>query len=153
MALILEVQIMYFEDFYVGQHFELSPIPITAAEIEEFARRYDPQPIHIDPVFAAGGLFQGVIASGLHTLSVVWGEWIRTGRFGTEIIGGTGLDFVRWTGPVRPGDTLYTDVEVTEANISPRRTRGLVSFKFTVRNQKDGTILTTQAQVYLKCRT
>ncbi|HHY67782.1 MaoC/PaaZ C-terminal domain-containing protein [Kyrpidia sp.] len=141
---------MYFEEFFVGQHFKLNPIILTSQEIYEFAHRYDPQPIHIDPEFAKNGIFKGIIASGFHTLSMVWSEWIRTNRFGTEIIGGTGLDFVQWTAPVRPGDTLYADVEVTETLPSSKGNRGLVALKFTVTNQKDETVLVTQGRVYLK---
>jgi acyl dehydratase len=141
---------MYCEDFEVGQHFTLQPVRFEIDDIMHFASRYDPQPIHIDKEFADQGLFKGIIASGVHTLSVIWSEWIQTGRFGTEIIGGRGLDFVTWNVPVRPGDTLHTDVEVVEANTSPGKGRGLLVIKFTAANQDGATVLTTQARVYLK---
>lgn len=143
---------MFFEEFYVGQHFEVSPVQLTREEIDTFAKQYDPQPIHIDEAFAEAGLFRGIIASGFHTLSAIWGEWIRSNRFGTEIIGGTGLDFVNWTRPVRPGDTLYTDAEVVETRSSANGRRGLVAIKFTVSNQHHETVLETQGRAYLKCR-
>ncbi|PWI58673.1 MaoC/PaaZ C-terminal domain-containing protein [Sulfoacidibacillus thermotolerans] len=141
---------MYFHEFFVGQRFTLNSVTLTSEEIEEFAQRYDPQPIHIDPVFSQNGFFKGIIASGLHTLSVIWGEWIRSNRFGSEIIGGTGLDFVHWTNPVRPGDALQTEVEVTETKLSSRGDRGLVVLKFTVKNQHEEIVLTTQARAYVK---
>jgi acyl dehydratase len=141
---------MYFDEFSIGQHFELSPICLTEEEIYEFARQYDPQLIHIDSEFAKNGLFNGIIASGFHTLSAIWSQWIRTNRFGKEIIGGTGLDFLRWTSPVRPGDILSTDVEVTEVKPSSKGNKGLVALKFTVMNQENVTVLEMQAQVYLK---
>ncbi|WP_286886257.1 MaoC/PaaZ C-terminal domain-containing protein [Aneurinibacillus sp. UBA3580] len=72
---------MYFEEFYTGQRFTLEPITITAEEIDEFARKYDPQPIHIDREFAEQGPFGGIIASGFHTAGVVWRQWIESGRF------------------------------------------------------------------------
>ncbi len=141
---------MYFEEFYIGQHFKLNPITLSSNEIDEFAHLYDPQPIHIDPEFAKNGLFKGIIASGFHTLSVVWGEWIRTNHFGTEIIGGTGLDFVKWSGPVRPGDILHTNVEIVGKEASSKGNRGLVAIRFTVSNQEGQTVLITQGRVYLK---
>jgi acyl dehydratase len=49
---------MYFEEFFVAQHFELNPVKLTSEEIDEFARRYDPQPIHIDTAFAENGLLR-----------------------------------------------------------------------------------------------
>lgn len=143
---------MYFEEFHVGQHFDVKPVTFSAEEIDEFAQQYDPQPIHIDPEFAQNGLFRGIIASGFHTLSAVWAQWIRSNRFGAEIIGGAGLDFVQWTAPVRPGDTLFTDVEVAETVLSSSGTRGLVALAFHVTNQEHQAVLETQGGIHLKCR-
>lgn len=141
---------MFFDEFSIGQKFEVNSVTLSLEEIEEFARRYDPQPIHIDHEFAEQGPFKGIIASGFQTLSVIWAEWIKSERFGTEIIGGTGLDFVTWDRPVRPGDTLHTVAEVTETIPSQKGNRGLVVLKFTVTNQTGKTVLTTQGRVYLK---
>ncbi|WP_052947990.1 MaoC/PaaZ C-terminal domain-containing protein [Aneurinibacillus tyrosinisolvens] len=143
---------MYFEDFHVGQRFNLAPITMTAEEINEFARRYDPQPIHIDAHFSENGPFKGIIASGFHTASVVWGKWIESERFGTEIIGGAGLDFLNWPAPVRPGDQLFTEIEVMNTKLSSRGKRGLVTLRFTVLNQEETLVLTTQCNVFLKTK-
>ncbi|MCF8566463.1 MaoC family dehydratase N-terminal domain-containing protein [Alicyclobacillus tolerans] len=143
---------MYFEEFELGQKFELPEITLTAQEIREFAEKYDPQPIHIDALFAEQGLFKGIIASGFHTLSAIWGEWIRLNKFGTEIIGGTGMDFVSWSAPVRAGDRLFTEVEVAEKSLSQSGRRGQVALKFTAKNQDGTVVLTTQGRAYLKSR-
>lgn len=143
---------MYCEDFQPGQHFSLEPLTFHLEDIIAFAKAYDPQPIHINEEFADKGLFRGIIASGVHTLSAIWNQWVQTGRFGTEIIGGKGLDFVTWNVPVRPGDTLQTDIEVMEAVPAPGKKRGLVVLKFVAKNQEGKTALTTQARVYLRSR-
>ena len=42
-------QELYFEDFYVGQKFHsVGQAKVTAEEIKEFGRKYDPQPFHLD---------------------------------------------------------------------------------------------------------
>jgi acyl dehydratase len=41
---------MRFNEFPEGQILEFGASALTAAEIVEFATRYDPQPFHIDPV-------------------------------------------------------------------------------------------------------
>lgn len=143
---------MYFEEFSAGQRFKLAPVTMTADEIHQFAERYDPQPIHVDPAFAEQGTFKGIIASGFHSLAVIWAEWIRTGRFGTEIIGGTGMDYIRWLAPVRPGDTLFSVVEVVETIPSARGGRGQIALQFTVRNQHDVIVAETVGRAYLKAR-
>ena len=45
----------YFEDYHVGMIDEFGDIAVTAEEIVEFARRYDPQPMHVDSEAAARG--------------------------------------------------------------------------------------------------
>ncbi|QSO53006.1 hypothetical protein JZ785_03625 [Alicyclobacillus curvatus] len=39
---------MFFEDFHVGEVFEIEPVTITGEELHVFASQYDPQPIHVD---------------------------------------------------------------------------------------------------------
>ena len=68
---IVPVADRHFEDFVPGAVAEFGPIAIDEAEVVEFARRYDPQPIHTDPAAAAAGPFGGLIASGWHTASLV----------------------------------------------------------------------------------
>ena len=57
----------WFEDYVVGAVYEYGYLEVSEAEILEFARRFDPQPIHVDPAFAAGGPFGGLIGSGWHS--------------------------------------------------------------------------------------
>lgn len=141
---------MYFEEFFVGQRFELNPVTLTNDDIYDFASRFDPQPIHIDQEYSEQSAFGGIIASGFHTVSIIWGEWIRANRFGKEIIVGTGMDYIRWTAPVRALDTLYTNVEIIETTPSPKGKRGMVVLKFTSTNQDDQAVLHMQGRAYLK---
>ena len=69
----------YFEDFVVGQGFETPPVTVTAAEIIEFAAKFDPQPMHTDPEQAAG-ITGGLIASGWHTASLTMRLLIPAGN-------------------------------------------------------------------------
>lgn len=141
---------MYFEEFYPGQEFSLEPFVMTLEEIQDFARKYDPQPIHIDLDYAAEGPFAGVIASGFHTLSAVWGRWIETGQFGRETLGGKGLERVEWRAPVRPGDTLKTTVKVVETRGSLNQPRGSVRLNFETKNQAGIVVMVTEGTVLIK---
>ena len=40
---------IWFEDYAVGDEFESAPVTFTEPDIIDFAKRYDPQPFHIDP--------------------------------------------------------------------------------------------------------
>lgn len=142
---------MYFEEFAVGDRFAIEPITLTEEEIYAFAEQYDPQPIHIDPQFAEQGLFKGIIASGFHTVSAVWGQWIRANIMGTENLGGT-IDFLHFLYPVRPNDQLHTVAEVVEKIPSAKENRGNVVIKLTVTNQNQKAVLETQCRVIIKGR-
>jgi 3-hydroxybutyryl-CoA dehydratase len=53
------------------------------------------------------------------------------------------LDKVRFSNPVRFGDTVLTTATITEVRQSGKKNdRGVVSMTITVKNQKDETVLT-----------
>src|SRR5262245_39236838 len=60
-----------FEDYVPGSVFEYGEIRVDEADIIEFARRFDPQDMHVDPERAASGRFGGLIASGWHTGALI----------------------------------------------------------------------------------
>jgi acyl dehydratase len=94
----------YFEDYVAGEVFEYGQIPVTAAEIVEFARRFDPQDMHVDPEAAAHGRFGGLIASGWHTAAMMMRLFADNFLSKVASLASPGLDELRWLQPVRPGD-------------------------------------------------
>ncbi len=126
----------------VGRAWETPEGAITAEEIAEFASRYDPQFLHLDPEAAQVGPFQGMIASGFHTLAAVWALWLRLEPFGQASGGGIGIDALRWLRPVRPGDRLRARVEVLECALREHSSRGRVVLGFVARNQRGEEVLT-----------
>ncbi len=112
----------YWEDFAVGDVTELGSVDVTEREIVEFAERYDPQPFHVDPEAAVDGPFGGLIASGWHTAALFMGLFVRGILLDAASMGSPGVEQLRWTAPVRPGDRLTGRVTVTDAR-RRRRTR------------------------------
>jgi acyl dehydratase len=144
---------MYFEEFKIGQRFQCESFLVTEEEIHTFAMKYDPHPIHIDQEFAENNsMFHGIISSGFLTLSAMWGQWIRLGKFGNEFIVGKNFDYVKFTAPVRMNDILTTEVEIGGKKLSSKSGRGEITLKFTVTNQHDEVVLLTQINVLLKTR-
>jgi acyl dehydratase len=110
----------YFEDFKEGQVFELGEQQITEQEILEFARKYDPQPFHIDPVQASLSMYGGLIASGWQTGSIYMGLLVRGLLHDSASLGSAGIDELRWLKPVRPGDVLRARLTVTSLKPSAK---------------------------------
>ncbi|HEY1299739.1 MAG TPA: MaoC family dehydratase [Stellaceae bacterium] len=142
-----------FEDYVPGGVYEYGPISLDEAEIVDFARRYDPQPIHIDPEAAAAGPFGGLIASGWQTVTVMMRLLVAGFLPGEASLGSPGIDELRWTRPVRPGDALRIRVTILAATRSrSRRDRGMVRTLVEVLNQKNEVVMSLKAMNLMRCR-
>lgn len=117
----------YFEDYLLGTTYECGSVSIDQASIIAFAKEFDPQPFHVDPVAAAAGPYGGLIASGWHTSALVMRLLVENYLSAESSLGSPGLDEIRWPSPVRPGDTLRVRATVTEARRSlSKPDRGIV---------------------------
>ena len=133
----------WFEDFEVGQRFVSQGVTFTEASIIDFATRYDPQRFHIDREAAAGTPFGGIVASGFQTLALSFRMFFQLGVIRESGIGAPGIEDLKWLAPVRPGDTVHTEIEVIELRPSRSKTdRGVVRQRYTARNQRGETVMT-----------
>ena len=60
----------YLEDYTEGAVYVLVEIEVEGKEMGEFAKRFDPQDLHVNEAKALAGPFKGLIASGWFTGSV-----------------------------------------------------------------------------------
>lgn len=135
-------QELYFEDFQIGQLFHsIGSAKVTAEEIKEFGQKYDPQPFHLDEAAGEGSFFKGLAASGWLTAAIVMRLRVESLKvFGGMI--GAGVDEMRWTEPVRPGDTIRTEIEVVAVRLSnSRKDYGVVKTRTLAYNQRDQVVL------------
>lgn len=143
----------HFEDYVPGSVFEYGSITLTEQEIVQFAERFDPQYIHTDPRAAADGPFGGLIASGWHTAAVMMRLLVDHYLSHVASMASPGIDELRWSRPVRPGDALSIRVSVIEANRSRSKPdRGLVRSSVEVLNQDREVVMSLQAMNILRCR-
>src|ERR1051325_1083487 len=143
----------YFEDYVPGSVHDLGTASISEAEIVDFARRYDPQPFHIDADAARHTQFGGLIASGWQTAGLMMRLAVDHYLSTVASPASPGVDEVRWTQPVRPGDTLSVRATVLEARPSASKPdRGLVRTFFEVLNQRGGIVMTVKGINVLKRR-
>jgi acyl dehydratase len=112
---------LFFDDLTVGQKFTTASLRITADEIKEFARRYDPQPFHLDENAAKATMFGGLAASGWHSAALLMRLIVESGPPLAGGIIGSGIDELRWLRPVRPDDELHAELEVLELRPSTSR--------------------------------
>jgi acyl dehydratase len=111
-----------------GRHRSPGAITVEADEIVAFARRFDPQPQHLDPVQASQGLFGGLVASGWHTAALTMRLLTETLPLADSV--GAGLELA-WPTPTRPGDQLWLDLTVVSKRLSRSKPdRGVVELAY-----------------------
>ena len=143
----------FFEDYVVGDVHEFGSIAVTGDEIVEFATRYDPQPFHTDRDAARQTQFGGLIASGWQTAGWMMRLVVEHYLSHVASLASPGIDELRWTQPVRPGDTLSVRATVVETRPSASRPgRGLVRTLFEVLNQRGEVVMSVKAMNLLKRR-
>ena len=147
------VEDRWFEDYLPGSVYEIGHVTLSEQEIVEFARTYDPQPIHTDPAWAATGPFGGLIASGMHTMAATMRLYVDHYISQVASLASPGLDEVRFTRPVRPGDVLRIRVSIASSRLSASKPdRGLVHTGVEVLNQDDHVVMSFSAMNFFALR-
>lgn len=137
----------WFEDYVAGGVYEWGPIAVDQDEVIDFAEKYDPQAMHVDPQRAAKGLFGGLIASGWHTAGMMMRLAVDHYLSSVSGIASPGVDDLRWIAPVRPGDELTLRVSVLETRRSASKPdRGLVVSLLEGVNQRGETVCSMRAK-------
>ena len=143
----------YFEDYVAGAVYEFGYTTVSEADIIAFAERFDPQPIHVDAQFAAGGPFGGLIASGWHTASLAMRLVVDHYVSRVASLASPGVDELRWPAPVRPGDSLRLRTTILETRRSVSKPdRGLVRTRAELLNQHDQIVLSLVAMNLIRLR-
>ena len=129
----------YFEDFAVGQVFKPSGrVRVERDEIIAFAKKFDPQPFHLDEDTAHQSIFGRLVASGWHTAALTMSLIAQSEHRAAGGTIGLGFESLRWPKPVLPGDELRIESEVLETRPSKSRPdRGLLKMRTRTFNQND----------------
>jgi acyl dehydratase len=135
----------FWEDYEVGQRFDIGSTSFTADEIVAFARQFDPQSFHVDAEAAKNSLFGELVASGWHVASKLMRLFVDNYIDHRTALGSPGLDELRWLKPVRPGDTLTAWVECAGKVPSKSRPQmGVVHEHWRATNQKGEMVMTAK---------
>ena len=127
---------MKFAEITPGRVIVAGPASLSEAEIVAFARQWDPQWFHTDVERAREGRWGGLIASGWQSCMVAMKLAVDYVLTGSESFGSPGLEYVKWSTPVRAGDALTLTITVIEARRSQSRAQlGVVRWRWELHNQ------------------
>jgi len=136
---------LYWEDFKVGDTASIGERVVDKDEVIAFATAYDPQPFHIDEAAAEQSMFEGLIASGWHTVAMTMRMMCDSYLNRSASLGSPGVDNVRWLKPVRPGDTISGRRVVLETRASQSRPdMGVVKMRWEISNQRGELVMTME---------
>lgn len=143
----------YWEDLPVGTRLEIGQTTVDRDEVLAFARRYDPQPFHLDDDAAAQSLFGRLAASGWHTCAMAMGLMVRGFLNRAASLGSPGLEGLKWLKPVYPGDTLTLYQRITESRpLQSRPGVGLARTQWEMFNQHGEQVLLLDAYCLFRRR-
>ena len=145
---------IYLEDMAEGATTVFGHYDVTREEVLEFARKYDPQPFHLDDEAASKTHFGRIAASGWHTCAMtmaVVARWSVANR--QAGLGSPGIDELRWKKPVYPGDRL--EMRGTVVEVRPSRSKpqiGSVRTAMEVANQHGEVVMSFTSIVLMQRR-
>ena len=130
---------LYFEDYEVGETFVSPGRTITETDIVMFAAfTGDWHPMHTNVEFAANTPFKERIAHGMLGLTVGSALMFRLGPYvllPKSFIAFYGMESIRFTAPVRIGDTIHCKVKVKSLMEKDDR-RGIIEHENVIKNQR-----------------
>ncbi|MDA0242181.1 MAG: MaoC/PaaZ C-terminal domain-containing protein [Chloroflexi bacterium] len=131
---------LHFEQFTVGQKVVTQGRTITETDVVNFAGLSgDYNQIHTDAHYAAGYAFGERIAHGLLVQSIATGLAVLTGFIEGTVLAFRELD-CKFSLPVKIGDTIHVELEITELTPLARLGGGTVAMKYKVVNQNNAAV-------------
>jgi len=130
----------YFEEFTVGDVYEHRPgRTITESDNINFSLlTMNFHPLHCDAAYAAKSEFGRCLVNSGLTIAIVLG--MSVADVSAKAIANLGIDKLRLTAPVFPGDTIYAESEVIGKRESRSRPgEGIVTVRTTA-HKSDGTV-------------
>lgn len=131
----------YFEDLEVGEARTTDTHTVTEEDIERFADLSgDEFYAHTDPEAAERSLFGEIVAHGYFVLSRAAGLFVHPDE--GPVILNYGLENLRFTNPVAPGDTIQAKLIVKRKTVRQKKAKdkfpfGIVYWDVEVTNQDD----------------
>jgi acyl dehydratase len=135
----------YWDDFKEGETFTTAARTVTEGAVDLFAGLSgDFNPLHTDEEQARQTPMKGRIAHGMLVLSVATGLANQLGLFEGTTLALLGMDKIKWTAPVRPGDTVHVELTIRQKKESSKPDRGVLMTEATVRNQRAEAVMTVE---------
>jgi acyl dehydratase len=140
---------LYWEEWEIGAEFESPARTVTEADIVQFAGLSgDYNPLHVNEEYCKTTMFGGRIAHGPLVYAIAAGLLFQLHLYDDTLIAFLGFEDLRFTKPVKPGDTIHARVKVLEKTETSKPDRGVMKRQLLVINQR-GEVVQEGRQAFL----
>lgn len=144
---------LFFEEIKVGDVWTSDEYPVTKEEIVGFAKRWDPQPCHLDEAAAAGSIF-GRLTASTHHLFAIMIFLVSRMEIEVAMLAGLGLTKFEIPKPVFPGDRLRLQRRVLSKHPSKTKPdRGVVRIAHLLIKQDDMIVVDSHHKLMIARKT
>jgi acyl dehydratase len=140
---------LYWEDWEIGAEFESPGRTVTEADIVTFAGLSgDYNPLHINEEYCKQTQFGTRIAHGPLVYAIAAGLLFQLHLYDDTLIAFLGFDSLKFSKPVKAGDTIRARIKVLETRETSNPERGVMKRQLTVLNQR-GEVVQEGVQAFL----
>lgn len=141
----------YYEEFEVGRRYPTYGRTITEGDLSLFCALIGYHvPLFIDEEYAKTTAYGGRIVPSAMIMAISTGQ--TESLFRTTVIGLLAVERGRFLAPVRPGDTVTTEVEVISMRGTSDPGQGLIVFRDHLLNQHGETVYQIDKTTLIRCR-
>ena len=139
----------FFEEFTVGEKLTTPARTVTETDIVNYCcLSGDFNPLHTDDEFVKKTQFQSRIAPGPLIVAMSSGLRGRLGINDGAIL--LGIDKLRFSSPVKVGDTIHLELTVTSKKETRKAERGILTLNTVVLNQRQEVVSTYETALMVK---
>jgi len=143
---------LYWEEWEIGKSFETAARTVTETDVVNFAGiSGDYNPLHINEEYCKKTQFGTRIAHGPLVYAIAAGLLFQLHLYDDTLIAFLGFESLKFTKPVKIGDTIHAKVTVTEVTETSKPDRGVMKRQLQVMNQH-GEIVQDAIQAFLMKR-
>ena len=140
---------LYWEEWEIDAEFVSPARTVTEADIVAFAGLSgDYNPLHVDEEYCRNTVFGSRIAHGPLVYAIAAGLLFQLHLYDDTLIAFLGFDSLKFTKPVKPGDTIHARIKVLEKRETSRPERGVMKRQLQVLNQR-GEVVQDGIQTFL----
>jgi acyl dehydratase len=144
---------LYWEEWEIGAEFESPARTVTEADIVQFAGLSgDYNPLHVNEEYCKTTIFGSRVAHGPLVYAIAAGLLFQLHLYDDTLIAFLGFEDLRFTKPVKPGDTIHARVKVLEKLETSKPDRGVMKRQLLVINQRGETVQEGRQAFLLKRR-